>query len=157
MRTSRTLPEIARSIVETRETLRALLTKALEQESVSEEEKSEISRLETERHLFDAMCMRHAPMNLIASGYDWDDELRHEADPGVVARVRTNADVEISGEVMTIGDATKMLKTNDHGQAGIGGWTGAKGSVATMAGMLHPARTTAVDDAAASKTYDLFG
>jgi len=126
MREARTLPEIVRDMGAVRErhatsiaTIASGTADGTTMEALAETD-AEIAR-------FEDMCSRTTTHHLMSTGLRWDEELRHPAAAGDVARVRLRDRVTFRGSEVTILEATRMLKGGPGQGPAMADWIGPRG------------------------------
>lgn len=170
MRNIRSLPEIVQTVSKDRIRL-AELVETARRGAATRDEIRELGTLDAERHAFERVCRRWAPLAPIALGFEWGDELRHEGSD-IVAVVREGDMVEIDGASMTLLEATRKVARSGV-RAALGAWCGPAGSVGELAGLnqRHPDEAASISTAEANTqrkdpersqtppggNYDLFG
>lgn len=103
----------------------------------TDEELRELGVLEAERHAFDAICKRTAPISPIAIGYLWGEMLTHPSVDGPGAMVLHDDLVEYEGERLTILDASRRIAAQGL-PAALKDWSGSLGNLGDLAGLVHP-------------------
>lgn len=117
-----------------------LLAKADGGVALDATERVEIAALETRDDAFTWLCTRWAPLNPLALGFGWDEEITHEAAPTLRARIREGGLVEMQGERMTLMQATRRVATAAGRGVALADWSGGGMRLGDVAGMEHPPR-----------------
>lgn len=101
---------------------------------------SELTTLERDHHAFTLMCTRTAPLNPIAFGFQWGEQLVHPAQPEMKIHLRESGLVELGGEKILLMEATKRVAAAAKRGIAIADWYGESGRLGDKAGLEHPPR-----------------